>query len=341
MRSFPSKLTVTLCFILSTFFFVTLTLGHKPQSEQIAVKVVILPFLANAPFFIADAEGFFKEQGIDVEFVRMKRTATAVSSLIRGKIDVMSGAIWPGHLNAIARGARIKFVANKSYLGNTGCISTAIVVRRALVESGELVGPEHLRGLKISLNVSSYKGFFLEKLLRSAEMSLDDVEMVDLLPSVECEALQRGTIDIAVLSEPWLTWMNDSSDVSLWMDLREVVPEFQWGFILYGPTLLNENPEAGERFMVAYLKGVRQYYRGKTERNVDILTDYTDLDRELLQKACWPALRIDGRINVEEVNTYQTWAFKKGLLDRTVSEEEFWDPRFVEYASRVFDGNKH
>jgi NitT/TauT family transport system substrate-binding protein len=270
----------------------------------------------------------------------MNRTMTAVSSLIQGTIDVMSGAIWPSHLNAIGRGARIKFVASKSYIADSSCICSAIVARRDLIEAGLLTGPEQLSGLRVSLSPSSCRGFFMEKLLGRVGMTMEDVETVDLHFAVESEALRKGTIDIAIMSEPWLTRMKESGDAVIWKPLREVVPRFQWGFILYGPTLLDENPDAGVRFMVAYLKGVRQYWQGKTERNVEILVEHTKLDRDLLKKACWPAISIDGQIDFDEVTTYQKWADEEGLLNRTVSEEEFWDRRFVEYARQILHGDK-
>ena len=87
--------------------------------------------------------------------------------------------------------------------------------------------------------------------------------------------------------------------------------------------------------MVAYLKGVQQYNQGKTERNLEILANHTELDREFLMKACWPAFRDDGKISVQSVLDFQSWAMDKGLLDNPVEETQFWDPSFVEYANEV------
>ena len=100
---------------------------------------------------------------------------------------------------------------------------------------------------------------------------------------------------------------------------------------------MEENPDAGRRFMVAYLKAVWQYNQGKTERNLEILAEYTGLDRELLNQACWPTARNDGQINVESILDFQAWAVEKGYLDSLVTEEQFWDPGFVEYANEVLD----
>ncbi|UCE20071.1 MAG: ABC transporter substrate-binding protein [Gemmatimonadota bacterium] len=309
--------------------------GERQPSEPVPLKVVTMPYLGYAPFFIADAEGYFAEQGLDVQFIRMNRTATLIPALIQGDIDVLSGTIWPSHFNAIARGARIRFVANRSYVDTSGCIYSAVVARRDLIEHGDLQNPAQLRNLRISVPPSSHMGYFIEKLLSRANMTLHDVEIVDHLPAVELEAFRKNTIDLAFMTEPWLTRIVNTGHGVIWLPDRKVVPGFQWGFILYGPSLLDKNPDAGRRFLVAYFKAVRQYNRGKTERNVDILSQYTELDRDLLEKACWPSLREDGYINFEHLIDFQDWAVRKGLLDRKLAEDEFWDHAFVDYATKM------
>jgi NitT/TauT family transport system substrate-binding protein len=270
----------------------------------------------------------------------MNQTMTAVSSLIQGNIDVMSGALWPSHFNAIAQGARIRLVAGKSYAADSACVYAALVARRDLIEAGLMAGLEQLRGLRISLRRSSYRSFFMNELLSTVGMTLDDMQTVDILYTMESEALRKKTLDIAIMDEPWLTRVKESGDAAIWMPLGDLVGRFQWGFILYGPTLLDENPEAGKRFMVAYLKGVHQFRQGKTARNVEILAAYMDLDQELLGKACWPAVSTDGSIDVADVLNYQKWASKEGFLDRIIAEKEFWDPQFVEYAGYILHENK-
>ena len=87
--------------------------------------------------------------------------------------------------------------------------------------------------------------------------------------------------------------------------------------------------------MTAYLKAVRQYNQGKTKRNLEILVEHTGLDQTLLEEACWSLVRNDGTINVESVLDFQDWALEKGYIDNPVTEDQFWDPSFVEYANQV------
>ena len=308
---------------------------EQPTAEPVTVRVVLLPYLTFAPLFIAEEEGYFAEQGLQIEFVKMRRSSEAVPSLAEGELDVIGGTSSTGLLNAIARGATIRFVADKGYLASTGCAFAGLVARRALVESGELESVTQLRGRRIALNPVSTSGYRVEKLLNTAGLTLDDVETFDISNAVKLEALEKGTIDVAIAQEPWLTRILQAGHAVLFMEVRPVTPDFQLGLILYGPTHLDDNPEAGKRFMVAYLKGVQQYNQGKTEGNLEILAEYTELDRQLLDDMCWPSFRDNGHINVRSTLDLQAWALEKGYLDAPVTEDQFWDPSFVEHANEV------
>jgi NitT/TauT family transport system substrate-binding protein len=121
----------------------------------------------------------------------------------------------------------------------------------------------------------------------------------------------------------------------MWMPVQDVIPDFQAGFVVYGPTLLEKNQDAGHRFMLAYRKAVRQYNQGKTPRNLDILAKEFELDRGLLEASCWQPFRADGHINAQSVFDFQAWAVKEGYLDTPVGQERFWDSRFLDRANQA------
>lgn len=64
------------------------------------LRVTALPFLSFAPLYIADAEGFFTEQGLKVEFVHFQRNGDSLPALLKGDVDVDS-IFTVGLLNAI------------------------------------------------------------------------------------------------------------------------------------------------------------------------------------------------------------------------------------------------
>jgi NitT/TauT family transport system substrate-binding protein len=84
-------------------------------------------------------------------------------------------------------------------------------------------------------------------------------------------ALAKRRIDFMVTTEPWLTRIIRAGHGVLWKRVQDVIPDFDYAFVRYGPSILEKDPEAGRRFMVAYLKGVHQYNQGKTVRNLEIM----------------------------------------------------------------------
>jgi NitT/TauT family transport system substrate-binding protein len=307
--------------------------------EPMTLRVVLLPYLTFAPLFIAEEEGLFAEQGLQIEFVKLARSAQAVPALVQGELDVVGGTASLSLLNAIARGAEIRFVAGKAFVAPTGCAYNGLMARRTLIEGGALASPADLEGRRLAANPASSSGYFAERLLGTADLTLEDVQTVDLSSPVKLEAFREGTVDVAYASEPWVTRISEAGDAVLWMPGTQVVPGFQLGFILYGPALLEDNPDAGRRFMIAYLKALRQYNQGKTERNLAILAEYTELDVELLKRACWPSFRADGQIDVQSVLDFQAWAVEKGYVEKPLTEEEFWDSSYVDYANGVLDAS--
>jgi NitT/TauT family transport system substrate-binding protein len=319
-------------------WFVPACGAPEPLRERQVLRVGILRYLSFAPLFIAQDEGFFAEQGLDVEFIRMSRSSDAIPALDRGELDVIGGAISPSSLNAAKRRAMIRVVADKGHLDPTACASYALMARRDLVEAGDLKGPAQLRGKRIATQLINVGTYYLETLLYKAGLAPGDVEIVDLPDAAGLDAMENGAVDLWLTGEPWISRLLQAGHSVLWNAMHEVIPNFQAGAILYGPNLLQKNPDAGRRFMIAYLKGVRQYNQGKTERTLDILAKHTGLDRELVRQTCWIPIRQDGRINPQSVLDYQTWAIKKKWLDGPVSADQFWEPSFIEYAGQVVNG---
>ncbi len=310
---------------------------QPPKPTPLTLKVTYQPYISFGPILIAQEEGYFAEQGLEIEFIKLRRSPHGIPALIQGELDVLTGAINAGFLNAIARGAPIKIVADKGHVSAGPPPSMALLARRALVEQGVLDDPDKLRGLKLITNKDNTVALFVDKALEKFGINLDDLHLFYVPPPARLAALQKGTADIVTESEPWLTRALEAGHAVLWVPDYEIIPDFQFACVTFGPSLLEERPEAGRRFMLAYLKAVRQYNQGKTERNLEILGKHTKLDRELLMKACWIPFRSDGMINVQSVLDFQAWAMEQGLIDATVAPNDFWEPAFVEYADAVLE----
>ncbi len=309
--------------------------NKQGKPERARVRMLILPALSSAPLFIAADGGHLAAQGIDAELVRMDQSAKALPALIHRDLDVWGGTLSLGILNAISRGANIRIVADKGYIPAGGCAYSGLIAGRALSASGMPGNLAQLRGRRLAIQKVNFEGYYVEKLLGLAGLKTSEVELVDIPHEAEVGALETGLVDLAATTEPWLSRALEAGCGILWMPAGKVIPDFQFACLVYGPSLLEENPDLGRRFMIAYLAAVRQYNEGKSERNLEILGRRAGLDRDFLLRACWPAFRADGRIGTQSIMDFQDWGRSKGFLDRPVATEEFWDPRFVEQAQRT------
>jgi NitT/TauT family transport system substrate-binding protein len=308
---------------------------HAPATEELtSVKVLQLPFLSFAPFFIAQEEGYFAEQGLAVEFIKMEDSNEAVPALIQGDLDVLGGYVTIGLLNAMAKGEPIKIVADKGYMGTIDCVADAIMVRPGLAESQQPIATDQLKALRFSFTPVSIEAYFVEKLLAESNLTMNDIQFENIPnPAAELEALQQGAVDLALVSEPWVTRIIDANAGAVWQSVSDVTPDFQSAVMIYGSRLLAGDGDIGKRFMTAYLKAVAQYAEGHTARNLAIVSQATGLDEALLQKTCWPPFHQDGYINSASITQFADWAVAQKLLDGPLTEEQFWDPQFVAYAN--------
>ncbi len=342
ISSFPTRLGVVALAVCILSLAGCAAVSSPTLPPKVHVRVYARPYLSYAPLYIALDDGYFAEQGLDVEFVALPSSAAAIPPLVQGQIDVVGGTLRISALNAIAQNAQIKIVADKGHLSSEGCDTYyGFAARSALVESGALKSAADLKGRNIEIagDKPSMEGYFVDKLLNTAGLSLDDVNVLTLQsPAEMIDGFNKGAIDFTVQGQPALSQLIQSGGVSLWKPVQEIVPDAQFDVLLFGPTFLTQHPDAGNRFMVAYLKAVRQFNQGKTEQNLTELVKFTKLDKQLLSQACLPTISDDGKINAQSVLDFQTWAIQRKLLDAPATEAQIWEPKFVEYASKVLNG---
>ena len=296
------------------------------------LDVIILPYITYAPYYIAIEEGYFAEQGIEVEVVSMTGTEEVMPALSSGQVDVASGLISAGMLNAIARGADVEITADKGYVDPDGCVNWGLVGRAGLVEAGELESPDELAGKTINVVPATWLEYYLQKVLETGDLGLDDVDTVNVGSPSVADGLASAQLDAAVNSEPWLTIFKSKGHREIMASGQDLTPNESVAVQIYGPNLLEDNRDLGVRFMAGYLKAVEQYAEGPTERNLDIVAGFTELDRSLLENMCWPAINPTGEVLVDGVVAFQEFALERGYLDQIVPAEDFYDPSFIEDA---------
>jgi NitT/TauT family transport system substrate-binding protein len=304
----------------------------SPAPALTTVKVAYLPVVSNGPLFLAKEEGYFEQQGINVEFEKFQSAAAALPALLNGDIAVSGGGLSPSLINAISKGVHVRIVADKGRNSPGACNASGLVVRRELFENGTITKTADLKGKKIMAgNDAAYR---VSRILQMGNLSKNDIESVTMDFASGVVALRNGAIDGADLTEPYLSQVLDDKTAVMFIPTSVCTPDYATP-LFYGPAILDKDPELGRRFMVAYLQGVRQYNLGKTERNVEILSNYTNLDHDLLQRSCWLPIDPSGDLPRKPVRDYMDWMYANNQTTQNLDDNHVFDMSYVAYANGV------
>lgn len=312
--------------------------GATPPPRD-TLKVGVFPFISNLALVIAQEEGYFSAQNLDVEFVELRSNNEAIPLLLAGEIDVAGPGSNAALFNAIAQGGPLRFVLPVTALEVQECASIGFLARSEDVAAGRYAAPSQWRAANVALPSAGspgVPGYVLDQALRLGGLTLDDVNLVPVEVPVQAEALRSGQIDLVFAIEPWITRMTADDDIDLLMAAEPFAPDLTASLITYGAKPL-ANRELGQRFAVAYLQAARQYREGKTPRNIELAATHTGLDPELIKQLCWSSIPTDTSINVDSIMDYQTWIADQGLLDRIVPPAEFLDTSYGAEAKRLLE----
>jgi len=327
--------------ILGLFLVGCNSSNASEQSEQIynTVKVTINDSINinYAPVIFAEKLGYFEDYGIELERVQFSHVADGIPMLGSGHLDVYAGSITAGFLNILGKDPNIKVVADRGLIRPENCTFLALMIRKDLVESGQVQGPNDLEGLKINAARSSPTGYLLSEYLKSTPLTLDDIEFINLPSSTYIDAFANKTLDGIITPEIKLTRTMMAGDAAILAPMEEVVGNYQSSALAFGKNLIKDNPDVGVRFMAAYLKGLEKYHEGKTEENLNILHEAVELDIDLLEEACWVYIHPEGEIDFQNIVPFMTWAIEQGHLEAPITEEQYWEASFIQEAKALLD----
>jgi NitT/TauT family transport system substrate-binding protein len=291
-----------------------------------------MPITSFGPIFLARDEGYFAQQGINLELVKFQSAPAALPALVNGDIAVSGGALSPGFVNAITKGTHVRIVADKGRASPGSCVTNALLVRKDLYDSGAIRQASDLRGRKIMADSSTSYGLF--RVLALGNLTTDDVTVATMDFASGVAALKNGAVDAGIMPEPYLSQAVNSNAAVVLIPTSVYSPD--WPTPLYfGPAILDKDPELGRRFMIAYLQGIQEYNKGKTERNLQVISNYTRIDREQLNQTCWYWIANDGDLPKKPVRDYMDWMYTHGQIAQNPADDQLFDMSYVTYARGI------
>ncbi len=317
---------------------------RAPLVPPVSVMVGDNVTAAGVGLFVALEQGYFTDEGLDVTLERVGSSSDLYPQLAAGRFDVGGSAAGPTLLNAVLRGIGLKVVADQSstppqYKSNSG-----LVVSRASFESGRFTSVESLRGA--TLGVASLGGtaeFRLLSALGRSGMGRGDVQ-ITTVPFPELNAaLANGAVDGGWQAEPYMTLGVAQGHLHRLVGGEDPTGVVHVGSVMvYGEDFIARKPAAAERFMVAYLRGIRDNYeaffgsgRGR-EAVVAALIKYTPVkDAALYEQMAVHHQNPDGYVPLDGLQQIADWSVASGYTQQPIDTSQLVDHRYLEGALAI------
>jgi NitT/TauT family transport system substrate-binding protein len=313
-------------------------LGAAAQAET--VRVGIVGASSDAPFFIAEAKGYYAAEGLTVELMPFDSGAKMVAPLGTGDLDAGGGAASVGLYNAVKRGVGLKIVADKVHYG-PGYGFASLLVRKELVAQGKFKSYADLKGLKVAISgVGIGDESVLNEALKRGGLKWGDATPVTMGFAQHPPALANGAVDASITNEPTSTFIQRQGSAVRFAGNDEFYPNQQTATLLYGEPFIKNRRATALKFMRAYLQAVRFYNDALAGGHlagpngpevIAILTKYSSIkDADLYRAITPPAIEPNGVLNMESLT--KDWQFFKdtGQIDGKVTPKDIVDKSFVD-----------
>ena len=255
---------------MNNFIVVLLTIVFLQNSVHAADKIRIgFPDLAATfvSLAVADKRGFFQEEGIQAEFIRMN-PAVALQVLVGGEIDYYT-VLSPG-VAAVIRGVPVKLVAAYVPISPT-----------ALIARPEIKSVSELRGKTIGIN--AYGGA-LEAMGRLM------VKHFGIDPDKEVKFLATGPLDSrfgamkqglthATLGSPPIDFLGKKLGFVVLTRAHELF-SFPVSGLIVSAKKLKERPDEIKRVIKAGIKANR-YIRQNRDGTLPVMAEWLKIDKEM------------------------------------------------------------
>ncbi|HEY7061185.1 MAG TPA: ABC transporter substrate-binding protein [Chloroflexota bacterium] len=310
-----------------------------PLNPPVTVKVADGGTVAHRGLYIGLERGYFADEGLEIDRIPTTAATDVIAALVTGELHFASGGPDPIIFNAVQRGIGVRIVIYNIQIGQ-GDRSSGFVVRQDLIDSGRYRELRDFKGLTIGLpSDGGFQHLFVEKMVGPVGLTLADVETTVMPFADGPPALANKRIDAAFLAEPFITVAQSQGSASLVAPMGDVFPGVPGNVLTISPIFAERQPEAARRFITAYLRGQRDYYRaiqlneGGRDDIVQILIKYTPIKDPklydgLLTSPVDPNAVMDPRI----LNDVEDYYVKFGTVKEKVDSSQVLDRSYADYA---------
>jgi NitT/TauT family transport system substrate-binding protein len=287
-------------------------LSPLAAAAQEKIRLGLLPFSESLAAVIADKQGFFKEEGLDVEIAKFESGAIAVPVLQSGRMDiVLSNTV--STFQAVEQGLDAVVLAPGAVVREAPPdTTTALIVRKGAIKS-----LKELEGKRIAVNViNSSAWLHMVATLDKHGVDRAKVRFSEVPFPQMNDPLLNGQLDAVGQVEPFRSALmaTGNAEIVSWTYVETAPNTDITQYVALAPWV-EKNRATAAKFVRALTKGA-QFAASNEAATRDINQQFTNLNPALKDKVLLP--RLGAAINVKEMNHTMQMMQKYGLLKTPV-----------------------
>lgn len=230
-----------------------------PAAAQDKVKVGVFPVSSTLPYFVAVERGYFKEQNIETEMIRLIGGPPNVAAMITNQIDASAVLVTIEGMNANLKKPGVAMYISLNSQNKTYQMEQFVVRKGYNAKS-----IKDLKGAKIMsapgpANVTMAKAALAAAGLKEGDYTIDQLDMAQ-----HVNVMQAGTFDAGYTLEPNASTMRKmgvAETVEAGVIAHYVLGDPNANAFVGGCALTSEfiknRPDVARRFTLAWEKAVR------------------------------------------------------------------------------------
>lgn len=296
-----------------------------PTPEQAAgpvtIRFAVLPILDALPMYVAQQEGYFGEQGVELEFIPVSSAAERDQIMAAGQADAMINDLvstlfynQDGTQIEVVRFARTATPEFPQY-------------RILAAGSSAITTVDDLKGVEIGISEGSVIAYTTDRLLETAGFSPTEITTV-AVPNIadRLALLNSGELKAANLPDPLASLAIQNGAVAIVDDTTR--PEIGNSLISFRKPFIDENPGAVSGFLAAVERAVNDINADTTQWE-GLLTEEQLVPAPLIgayEIPTFPSASVPSEAQWEDV---LAWAQEKGLVTADVSFQDSVNDGFL------------
>jgi len=286
-------------------------LAASAPAVAATVKVGVIPVIDLAPFYAAVEQGYFKDEGIELEITSGGGGPAIMTPLAAGQLHIGFSNIVTV-LQGIENGIDFRVIAPGTAMSRGNDVNPCIVVK-----DGPVKTPKDLEGRKVAVNaLNNIVWLYARALFEKKGADLSKIRFVEVpFPQMQ-DALLSGQIDAACPTEPFFTRSMETGKIAvLGFPYHENTESLQSVMAIAKADWIKDNQDTVRRFVRALLKGVAYIEKYKRDPvGVKIISGYTKIDPAVVAKIQVPKFPTTvSKAGIEETSQLMV---KHGLLKK-------------------------